>query len=135
MKFCHNEVNRNSRYHYNLPEVIFSNYNTANKEYHIFFFLKLIWCFYFFKILFIFFWKRGRVGEREGEKETSMCGCLSHAPYCGPGLQPRHMPGLGINQGPFGLQAGTFCTEPHQPGQEYSILNGNKWFNRKREKD
>ena len=36
-------------------------------------------------LLFIF---RGDVKERE----TSMCGCLSHAPYWGPGLQPRHVP-------------------------------------------
>ena len=28
-----------------------------------------------------------------------MCGCLSHAPYGGPGLQPRHVPGLGIVAG------------------------------------
>ena len=25
-----------------------------------------------------------------------MCGCLSHAPYWGPGLQPTHVPWLGI---------------------------------------
>ena len=25
-----------------------------------------------------------------------MCGCLSHAPYWGPGLQPRHVPWAGI---------------------------------------
>ena len=25
-----------------------------------------------------------------------MCGCLLHAPYCRPGLQPRHVPWLGI---------------------------------------
>ena len=25
-----------------------------------------------------------------------MCGCLWHAPYWGPGLQPRHVPWLGI---------------------------------------
>ena len=42
-------------------------------------------------LLFIF---RGDVKERE----TSMCGCLSHAPYWGPGLQPRHVPWLGIEQ-------------------------------------
>ena len=33
-------------------------------------------------------WKRGR--------ETSMCGCLSHALCWGPGLQLRHVPWLGI---------------------------------------
>ena len=25
-----------------------------------------------------------------------MCGCLSHGPHWGPGPQPRHVPGLGI---------------------------------------
>ena len=29
---------------------------------------------------------------REGERETSMCGCFSYAPYWGPGLQPRDVP-------------------------------------------
>ena len=29
-------------------------------------------------------------------RETSMCGCLSHIPYWGPGPQPRHLPWLGI---------------------------------------
>ena len=29
-------------------------------------------------------------------RETSMCGCLLCAPYWGPGLQPRHVPCLGI---------------------------------------
>ena len=49
---------------------------------------------FFFKdfILFIF---REREA-REKEKETSMCGCLLHTPYQGPGLQPRHVPWLGI---------------------------------------
>ena len=31
-------------------------------------------------------------GKRKGGRETSMCGCLSHAPHWGPGLQPRHVP-------------------------------------------
>ena len=50
-----------------------------------------MWELFYFKILFIFFWgwiKRGR--------ETSMCDCLSCAPYWGPGPQPRHVPWLGI---------------------------------------
>ena len=38
--------------------------------------------------------ERGRKGEREGE--TSMCGCLSCAPYWGPTPQPSHVPWLGI---------------------------------------
>ena len=68
--------------------------------------------FIFLKILFIF-----REKGREGERETSMCGCLSHAPYWGPGLQPRHVPCLGIKPATLYLaQAHTQFTEPHQPG-------------------
>ena len=37
------------------------------------------------------------IGEgMEKEKETSMCGFLSHAPYWGPRPQPRHVARLGI---------------------------------------
>ena len=50
----------------------------------------IIFSFIFLKILFIYFLERGRRRKRGGE--TSMCGCLSHAPYWGPGLQPRHVP-------------------------------------------
>ena len=48
---------------------------------------------FFKKALFIF---RERKGGRKRGRETSMCGCLSHAPYWGPGPQPRHVPWLGI---------------------------------------
>ena len=52
-----------------------------------------------FIYLFVFR-ERGREGEREGEKhqcvrETSIS-CLFYAPNQGPGLQPRHVPSLGI---------------------------------------
>ena len=50
---------------------------------------------YFFKILFILFLDRGRKRRRE----RSVCGCLSHAPYWGPGPQPRYVPWLGIEPG------------------------------------
>ena len=55
--------------------------------------------------MFLFFF-RERKGK--GGKKKSICGCLSHAPYWGPGPQARHAP--------FGSQAGTQSTEPHQPG-------------------
>ena len=43
---------------------------------------------YLFIYLFIF-----REGEgREKERETSVCGCLSDAPYWEPGLQPKYVP-------------------------------------------
>ena len=48
--------------------------------------------------------------------ETSMCGCLLHAPYWGPGLKPRHVPWLGIEPATSGSQAGTQSLEPHQSG-------------------
>ena len=43
------------------------------------------------KILFIYFEREGK-GSRKRGRETCMCGCLSHAPQWGPGLQPRHVP-------------------------------------------
>ena len=56
-----------------------------------------------FEFIFILFSLRlylfiSRQRGREGEKgrEPSMCGCLSHIPYWGPGRQPRQVPWLGI---------------------------------------
>ena len=40
---------------------------------------------------------------------------LTHLPW-GPGMQPRHVPWLGIEQRPFGSQAPSQSTELHQPG-------------------
>ena len=48
---------------------------------------------FFFLIIYLFL-DRGE-GRKRG-RETSMCGCLSRAPYWGPGPQPRHVPRLGI---------------------------------------
>ena len=48
-------------------------------------------CVFFFKTLFILFFREGK-GERKRGKETSMCGCSLHTPYWGPGRQPRHVP-------------------------------------------
>ena len=66
----------------------------------------------FLKSLFIYF-QRGE--GKEKERETSMCGCLSSTPYWGSGPQARHVPWLGIEQCPFGLEACAQSTEPHQP--------------------
>ena len=59
--------------------------------------------------------------EGKGGRKTSMCGCLLHTPTWGPGAQPRHVPWLESNQWPFGSQAGTQSTEPHQPGHDFSL--------------
>ena len=65
---------------------------------------------FFKKILINLFLKRG--------KETSMCGCLSCAPYCGNGQQPSMCPDWGSNWRLFDSQAGTQSTKLHQPGQD-----------------
>ena len=77
-------------------------------------------------ILFLFFKKdfiylsleRGREGEREGEKHQ--CGVASWAPLTG---DTAHSPGMcpdwESNWWPFGSQAGTHPTEPHQPGLNF----------------
>ena len=60
-----------------------------------FFWLILNFISHFFKdFIYLFFRERGREGKRG--RETSVCGCLFHAPYWGLGLQPRHVPSLGI---------------------------------------
>ena len=51
-------------------------------------------CLFFFKILFIYFYTEGKGGRKR--REISTCGCLSCALYWGPGLQPWHVPWLGI---------------------------------------
>ena len=66
----------------------------------------LIYLFFiYFKEDFIYFERKGREGEREGEKhwcatETSI-NCLSHSPNRGPGPQPRHVPWLRIKLAVF----------------------------------
>ena len=46
----------------------------------------------FLKDFIYLFSERGREGERGGEKETSMCGCLSHVPRWVHVLQPKYVP-------------------------------------------
>ena len=45
-----------------------------------------------------------------------MCGCLSCGPLQGPGLQPRHVPSLGIKPATLWFIARAQSTELHQPG-------------------
>ena len=67
------------------------------------------------------FRERGKEGEREGEKQQ--CVVTSHTPptgnlACNPGM----CADWESNQWPFGLQAGTQSTEPHQLGKISIIL-------------
>ena len=75
----------------------------------------------FFKKDFInLFLDRGG-GDREGEKHQGVVAC--HVPPTGePGCNPGMCPDWDSNQWPFGLQAGTQSTEPHQPGLVNVIL-------------
>ena len=58
---------------------------------------------------------RGRVGEREGEKHQYVV--ASHVPPIGDlARNPGMCPDWELNQRPFGLQASTQSTDPHQPG-------------------
>ena len=77
---------------------------------------------------FFYLRERGREGEIEWEKHRcardALIGCLSHAANWVPGLQPRHVPWLGIQQRPFLWWAGTYSTEPYLPGQLSVFING-----------
>ena len=64
----------------------------------------------FLKIFFIFL---DRVEGREGK--ASMCGCLAHTPNWGSGLQPRHVPWLGIELKPLWFSGQHSIHWPHQP--------------------
>ena len=65
---------------------------------------------------FIYLFFREGQGRRKRGKETSMCGCLSSAPYWDLACNPGMCPDWELNQQPFGSQACAQSTEPHQPG-------------------
>ena len=68
------------------------------------------------------FRERGREGEREGEKHQ--CVVASCTPPTGDlACNPGTFPDWESNQLPFGSQAGTQSTEPHQPGLPHIIFN------------
>ena len=55
-------------------------------------------------------------GESEGQKHQ--CVVASHSPPTGdPACNPGVCPDWPLNRRPFGLQASTQSTVPHQPGQ------------------
>ena len=73
---------------------------------------------YFFKFNF----REGKGGRNRGKK-TSVCSCLSLAPYRGQGPTTQACAlDWESNQLPFGLQASTQSTEPHQPGWYTKLL-------------
>ena len=74
-----------------------------------------------FKTLFTYFRERGREGEREKHQHV----VASSAPPTGdPARNPGMCPDWELNWRPFGSQASTRSTEPHQPGlfSSYCVL-------------
>ena len=71
----------------------------------------------YLKILFIYFLEREEGREKERERNINVWLPLT-CPVLGPDLahNPGVCPDWESNQRPFGLQAGTQSTEPHQPG-------------------
>ena len=65
------------------------------------------------------FLERGEGREKE-RRETSVCGCLLHAPKA---RNPGMCPDWELNQRPFDSQAGSQSTEPYQPGLNKYFLN------------
>ena len=77
-------------------------------------FLMLFFLFFFLRFYLFIFRERGKEGERE--RETSMYDSLSLGPQRRPGLQPRHVPWLGIEPAILWFTARAQSTELHQPG-------------------
>ena len=77
----------------------------------------------FFLRFSLYILDQGEEREKGRERNINVCGCLSRAPYWGPDLarNPGMCPDWELNRLPFGLQAGTQSTEPHQPGI-YSLI-------------
>ena len=69
--------------------------------------------------MYLFFREKGREGAREGEK--NQCVLASHTlPIMDLAHNPGMRPDWELNQRPFGWQAGTQSTEPHQPGKTFT---------------
>ena len=74
------------------------------------------------KILFIFYTEEK--GGRKRGRDTSMCGFSRVPPIGNLSHNPGMYPDWESNQWPFGLQAGTQSTEPHQRGPLCTFING-----------
>ena len=78
----------------------------------------IVFFFFTFFLSFFLFREREREGEREGEKHQCV-GASPRSPTWDLAHNPRMCPDWELNWWPFGLQANTESTEPHQSGQLY----------------
>ena len=79
---------------------------------------------FFLRFYSFIFRERGREGEREGEKHQ--CVVASYASPIGDlACNPRMCPDWESNQWPFGSQASTQSTDPHQPELLFLIKDAN----------
>ena len=81
---------------HSLPQYLIPDFSEMKSKYicleskkPVFIVIFMFGCFKDFIYLFIL--ERGEGGRKRG-RETSMCGCLSCAPYWGCGPQPSHVP-------------------------------------------
>ena len=81
----------------------------------------------FFFLRFYLFFFRKRKGGREIRRHTLMCGCLLQSPYWGPGLQPKHVPWLGIELVTLWFAGWHSPTEPYQPGIINIVIYYKHW--------
>ena len=72
------------------------------------------------------YWLLEREAGSERGRETSTCGCLSCAPYWGPGPQLQHVYNWELNWRPIGSQAHAQSTELYQLG--ISTLKRQKYY-------
>ena len=79
---------------------------------------------------FYLFLDRREGKEKERERNINVWLPLVRPPHQVPGPQPRHVSWLGIT-GDSDLQAGTQSTEPHQPGNQSSLIYFKSPFNLK----
>ena len=78
---------------------------------------------FFFKKYFSYLFFREREREREREGEKHQCVVASHTPQTGDlARNPGMCPDWELNWRPFGSQAYTQSTEPHQPGLEIFLI-------------
>ena len=82
---------------------------------------------YFLKDFIYLFLEREEGREKERERNINMWLPLMHhlpTPTGGLARNPGMYPDWELNRQPFGLQAGTDSTEPHQPGLRYLTSQG-----------